>query len=329
MYFHIYHKVIIDKIKKLIHILHNKANFSLNYIMDTNFIISKNLKLLKVANIDMPQTITQFGVNSFNEFNITVASNDGAVDFTTITNNSTPISSNESLKLIKCDSNTYFIDKITPIIVSKTLWQGTVTIGESVHNITFLMEGKQKIIVECEPVFFAETISKDNFINATAFGNYLLLQFSKRIILLQYSTTYQKIFECDCDLINITADRIDIFQDTKTVEGYQKQTSLTLSAEGQLIETPFPVNVLRKNNYTDKTFSVVFFERIRYLSDLEIARSLTNSFDMADIPKLREFLGIFSSAEKYGEYTALYYPDNIRVFSLELKNSLVDNVVEL
>ena len=148
-------------------------------------------------------------------------------------------------------------------------------------------------------------------------------------MILQYSNTYQKIFESPCDLINITADRIDIFQDTKTVEGYQKQVSITLGIEGQLVVTPMSVNILRKNNYNEKTFSVVFFERILHLSDLEVARSLTNNFEMADIPKLRAFLGDFTSVEKYGDYTALYYPDNIRVFSLELRNSLVDNVVEL
>ena len=297
--------------------------------MDTYFLISKNLKLLKVANIDLPQKITRFGVNGDGDFTVTLANNDGDIDFSTISNHSTPSTSNPNLKLIKCNTNTYFIDKIKPLIVSKTLWQGTVTIGEKAHQITYLMEDKEKLIVECDSVFFAETITGDTFTTATAFGNYLMLQFTKKIILLQYNTTYEKVFESSSDIVNVTANGIDIFQDTKTVEGYQKQISLTLDNDGKLQDNTLPVHILRSNNYTEKTFPVVFFERIMHLNDLDVARSLTNNFDMTDIPKLRGFLGNYTSAEKYGDFTALYYPDDIRIFSLDIKNALVDNVVEL
>ncbi|MEG1805874.1 MAG: hypothetical protein RR327_05735 [Clostridia bacterium] len=296
--------------------------------MQTNFKISDSLNLRKIETLSIPRKISSFAVSNCNSVNLEFANASGEILAATI----------QLLPNVFCDSC-----KIHPVKVSKDCLYivenksfsnassailGKIELGETTHKLTLLDDEKPKILIESGDKFFTSEMRGKKLLAFYAFSGLILLKFDQEIQLVKFDGDYQLAFSGKYTFSSENDNVLTLTTLTQTIENYEITRKVSVK-DGIVEETLANIAVRHRNNYTKATYPIVFFERLKYLPDAEIVPMLSNSFSIDDIPKLKKFIGNFSTVTLVDKACALDYDGYFRSFSLKFKNDLVDNVLEL
>ncbi len=291
--------------------------------MKNKFTISNDLTLLTIESLPTPSCIREFSTAK-PTISLTLANKKGEIFHTVIDNLALTTSCNKVL--LSKNKNSFLLTPNTPI--SEILWKSQVEIQEKTHNLTIITGEKSKFLIENNSNFLSIDM-KSNFIQHLVFDDILFLQFEREIYLVKYKDDYQIVHFSNYHSLAINQNNINILEKIPSMEGIEISQTMSIDNNNLTIENP-QYFLSRQGNFTEKTFPLAFFERVKHLPNDYILQFMTDSFDENSVSKLKSYLGNFQEITLFEKETViLNYPAKTRSFSLVLVGNLVDNVVEL
>lgn len=296
--------------------------------MQTNFKLDGNITLKKIETLQIPKGIRTFAVSNCSSVNLELSILGGEIVDVTINLLPNIICNNPKIQCVSISKDTLYLVENISVKLPSTNPLGKLEIDEVTHKFTLIDDGNPKILIESGDKFYACDAMKKQFIGFSAVQNLIALKFDSEIQFVKFDVDYSLVYMGKFSLLTENNGIFNLTTQTETQEGYEITKAVTLK-NGVVNEQTTNFLTLRKNNYNKTTFPIVFFERLKYLSDVEILSMMTNSFELSDIPKLKSYIGNFSGVTLISNACILEYNGNFRSFILKLKNELVDNIVEI
>ncbi len=295
---------------------------------DKYTVLNENLSFISINGVPLDLNVFSIEVSSTSEFFVSAHFVDGKILSGLVKNYK---SCSENLQVVKIAPSSYALIFSSPrAFEDKVFSQTEVSLKNKTHQITHIKNTNQnftKIIIECEDSFFSIQKQDSDFEKALTFGGKIFVFLKHFYYILDYSKDYKVDFEGEKSFFEQSLNSIKIVHLPHTNEGYE--ITSTFSFLQNTLSKTCDISFLRKNNFTQKTLALTFFERLKYCDDSLVLELLNDDFSLSDIPLLRKFIGDFDyCAPVSQQIVALFSQNTIKCFKVTTCGNLVGNIKE-
>lgn len=166
---------------------------------------------------------------------------------------------------------------------------------------------------------FPEIIEKDNF---------CIVKDNKTITIVLYNEDFVKSDKIQYSNYDVVGKEVTVENRQETCEGITTNKKITINTSGFDVQN-LPTTYYKKGNFSEKTLITAFLERLLYCLDEDIYELIDNeSYQLIDVPKLKEFLGEYDDFYVVGE-SAVLFGSGARTFTFSVNNGKIYNISDI